>query len=383
MGDPPGFLSDSSSRWIERAFVEQAFEHGHAPACMDIHASGCIIMRTTGPGRRTDAPTSWRHVADSFPGRRTFRAPSGRFRTFYGDKLPIHFRYATLVPCRSVDRPDRKMRAMHKHKSVSEGPAIPLSDVLASDGVERPVIGPVRRFDYDDRTGADLERAATALLRNAGDLAAWNLAPAPYAAADGEIRTPGLHHIDTVHRYTRQPQVAPDQIARHGVTRYELPSAARYRKPEHKLTAVELVDTGTPGTEMIRTRLVTDVVGRGYAFIGHESTRDASARGATSATRTSSTPKRSRGGQTANVWTATDRTIRTRWSKATQEQRDHAQHLAATIRERGSVTVSGVAVELTLAPRERVTIVAGDERLTGGSFTLDDYVRRATLESVK
>lgn len=272
---------------------------------------------------------------------------------------------------------------MHKHKSVSEGPAIPLSDVLASDGVERPVIGPVRRFDYDDRTGADLERAATALLRNAGDLAAWNLAPAPYAAADGEIRTPGLHHIDTVHRYTRQPQVAPDQIARHGVTRYELPSAARYRKPEHKLTAVELVDTGTPGTEMIRTRLVTDVVGRGYAFIGHESTRDASARGATSATRTSSTPKRSRGGQTANVWTATDRTIRTRWSKATQEQRDHAQHLAATIRERGSVTVSGVAVELTLAPRERVTIVAGDERLTGGSFTLDDYVRRATLESVK
>ena len=272
---------------------------------------------------------------------------------------------------------------MHKHKHVTEGPAIPLSDVLASDGVARPVIGPVRRFDYDDRTGADLERAATALLRNAGDLAAWNLAPAPYAAADGEIRTPGLHHIDTVHRYTRQPQVAPDQIARHGVTRYELPSAARYRKPEHKLTAVELVDTGTPGTEMIRTRLVTDVVGRGYRFIGHESTRDASARGATSTTRTSRTSKRSRGGQTANVWTATDRTIRTRWSKATQEQRDHAQHLAATIRENGSVIVRGVSVELTIAPRERVTIVAGDERLTGGSFPLADYVRRATLESVK
>ena len=272
--------------------------------------------------------------------------------------------------------------AMHKHKSVSEGPAIPLSDVLASDGVDRPVIGPVRRFDYDDRTGADLERAATALLRNAGDLAAWNLAPAPYAAANGEIRAPGLHHIDTVHHYTRQPQVAPDQIARHGVTRYELPSAARYRKPEHKLTAVELVDTGTPGSEMIRTRLVTDVVGRGYAFIGHTVTRSASTRGATSTTRTSSTsstPKRSRGGQTANVWTATDRTIRTRWSRATAEQQQHAQHLAATIRERGSVIVRGVAVELTLAPRERVTIIAGDERLTGGSFTLDDYVRRAAL----
>lgn len=263
------------------------------------------------------------------------------------------------------------------------GPRRPLSDVLASDGVARPVIGPVRRFDYDDRTGADLERAATALLRNAGDLAAWNLAPVPYAAADGEIREPGLHHVDTVHRYTRQPQVAPDQIARHGVTRYELPSAARYRKPEHKLTAVELVDTGTPGTEMIRTRLVTDVVGRGYRFIGHESTRDASARRTTVTPRTSSAGKRSRGGQTANVWTATDRTIRARWSKATQEQKDHAQHLAATIRENGSVIVRGVAVELTLAPRERVTIVAGDERLTGGSFPLTDYVRRATLESVK
>ena len=277
---------------------------------------------------------------------------------------------------------------MHKHKSVTEGPAIPLSDVLASDGVERPKIPAVRRFDYDDRTGADLERAATALLRNAGDLAAWNLAPAPYVGADGEERTPGLHHIDAVHRYTRQPQVAPDQIARHGVTRYELPSAARYRKPEHKLTAVELVDTGTPGTEMIRTRLVTDVVGRGYAFIGHAVTRSASTRGATSTTRTSSTsstsrtsstPKRSRGGQTANVWTATDRTIRTRWSKATTQQQQHAQHLAATIRERGSVIVRGVAVELTLAPRERVTIVAGDDRLAGGSFTLDDYVRRAAL----
>lgn len=268
---------------------------------------------------------------------------------------------------------------MHKHKSVSEGPAIPLSDVLASDGVDRPVIGPVRRYDYDDRTGADLERAATALLRDAGDLAAWNLAPAPYAASNGEIREPGMHHIDTIHRYTRQPQVAPDQIARHGVTRYERPAPLRMRSAEHKATVVEIVDTGVPGTEWARTRLVSDVVGHGYRFIGHESTRDASARRTTDVPRTSSTPKRSRGGQTANVWTATARTIRTRWSKATQDQRDHAQHLAATIRENGSVIVRGVSVELTLVPRERVTIVAGDDRLTGGSFTLDDYVRRAAL----
>lgn len=279
-----------------------------------------------------------------------------------------------------IDRSaQQKEHTMHKHKSVTEGPAIPLSDVLASDGVERPVIGPVRRYDYDDRTGADLERAATALLRNAGDLAAWSLAPAPYAAANGEIRTPGLHHIDTIHRYTRQPQVAPDQIARHGVTRWEPPAPLRMRSAEHKATVVEIVDTGVPGTEWARTRLVSDVVGHGYRFIGHESTRDASARRTMDVPRTSSAVKRTRGGQTANVWTATARTIRTRWSKATQEQRDHAQHLAATIRERGSVIVRGVSVELTLAPRERVTIIAGDERLTGGSFTLDDYARRAAL----
>lgn len=268
---------------------------------------------------------------------------------------------------------------MHKHKSVTEGPAIPLSDVLASDGVDRPVIGPVRRYDYDDRTGADLERAATALLRNAGDLAAWNLAPAPYAAANGEIREPGMHHIDTIHRYTRQPQVAPDQIARHGVTRWEPPAPLRMRSAEHKATVIVRDVVNSTWRKPIGadtwtvTRLVSDVVGRGYRFVGHTAQR------AMDVPRASSTGKRTRGGQTANVWTATDRTIRTRWSKATQEQRDHAQHLAATIRENGAIIVRGVSVELTLVPRERVTIIAGDERLTGGSFTLDDYARRAAL----
>lgn len=280
----------------------------------------------------------------------------------------------------STDGHYRKMRAMHRHKAVAEGPAIPLSDVLASDGVDRPVIGPVRRFDYDDRTGADLERAATALLRNAGDLAAWSLAPAPYAAANGEIRTPGLHHIDTVHRYTRQPQVAPDQIARHGVTRWEPPAPMRYRKQD--AATVELVDTGTPGTEYTRVRLVSDVVGRGYRFVGHTAQRTTDKPTTSSADRTV-TRTGKRGPSQGSVWTVDRAAISRRWSKATQEQRDHAQHLAATIREHGSVTVSGVTVELTLAPRERVTIVAGDERLTGGSFPLAEYTRRATLESVK
>lgn len=260
----------------------------------------------------------------------------------------------------------------------TEGPRRPLSDVLASDGVDRPVIPAVRRFDWDDRTGADLERAATALIREAGDLAAWNLAPEPYAAADGSIREPGLHHIDTVHRYTRQPQVAPDQIARHGVTRYELPAAARYRKAEHAATVVESVDTGTPGTEMIRTRLVTDVVGRGYRFVGHTSTRSTST--ATTSTVENVKPRTgAKGRRAGNVWTVSDRSIRTRWSNATQDQQNYAQHLRNVIRTDGSVIVHGVAVELTITPTERVTITAGDERLTGGSFTLDDWSRRAAL----
>lgn len=280
---------------------------------------------------------------------------------------------------------------MHNHKRVHIGPSVPLSDVLASDGVERPKIPAVRRFDYDDRTGADLERAATALLRNAGDLAAWNLAPVPYAAANGEIRTPGLHHVDTVHRYTRQPQVAPDQLARHGAVRYERPSPARYRGVSSVLSgptaepstpaAIELRDTGVPGTEILAHLYRTDVVGHGYAFIGHRATRVGDDR----AIRTTSAKPRkgTTGRKPGNVWTIAESNVRRRWSKATQEQRDHAQHLAATIRENGSVIVRGVSVELTLAPRERVTIVAGDERLTGGSFPLADYVRRATLESVK
>lgn len=312
-------------------------------------------------------------------------------------------------------RPDQKDRTMHTHYTLTDGqtsvmfapvvrtvrrlplalkstesaprsghfPIIgvrsPLSDVLASDGVDRPVIPPVRRFDYDDRTGADLERAATALLRNAGDLAAWNLAPAPYAAANGEIRTPGLHHVDTIHRYTRQPQVAPDQIARHGVTRYERPAPLRMRSAEHKATVVEIVDTGVPGTEYTRTRLVSDVVGHGYRFIGHESTRSMSTGSASSADRTSSTRRGVKGRKPGNVWTIADANLRTRWGKATDDQRAHAQHLAATIRENGTLSVRGVTVALTLAPRERVTIVAGDDRLTGGSFTLESFARRAAL----
>ena len=295
---------------------------------------------------------------------------------------------------------------MHNHKRVHIGPSVPLSDVLASDGVARPVIGPVRRFDYDDRTGADLERAATALLRNAGDLAAWNLAPEPYTrtvvgrsvdlnggepVTTTETVVPGMYHVDTIHRYTRMPQVAPDQLARHGETRYERPSPARYRGVSKVLyglnaepstpVAIELRDTGVPGTEILAHLYRTDVVGHGYAFIGHRATRVSDDR----AIRTTSAKPRkgTTGRKPGNVWTIAESNVRRRWSKATQEQRDHARHLAATIRERGSVIVRGVSVELTLAPRERVTIVAGDERLTGGSFTLDDYVRRATLESVK
>lgn len=259
------------------------------------------------------------------------------------------------------------------------GPRRPLSDVLASDGVDRPVIPPVRRFDFDDRTGADLERAATALLRSAGDLAAWNLAPAPYIGADGSVREPGMHHVDTIHRYTRQPQVAPDQIARHGVTRYERPAPLRMRSAGHKGTVIETVDTGVPGTEWTRVRLVSDVVGHGYRFVGHTAVRTSS----TSSARTSSassTPRRGvKGRRAGSVWTVAESNVSRRWSKATQDQRAHAQHLAATIREHGSVTVRGVTVELTLTPRERVTVVAGDDKLTGGSFTLESYTRRAAL----
>lgn len=264
------------------------------------------------------------------------------------------------------------MHVHHRPTRGEQGPAIPLADELVSDGVERPAIPAVRRFDHDDRTSADLERAATALLRDAGDLAAWNLAPAPYAADDGSIRTPGMHHVDTVHRYTRQPQVAPDPVAFLGEQRWEPRAALTYRTEP----IIDVIDTGVPGTEVVRSRFVSVATGRGYRFVGHdvergniEQTRDHR--------RTSS---KARGGQWAEVLTASEGTIRRRWARATDEQRENARHLVNALRTDGTVTIAGCVVALTIAPNERVTVLAGDDRLTGGSFTLDSFARRIALK---
>lgn len=252
------------------------------------------------------------------------------------------------------------------------GPADPrrMPSALVSDGVARPRIPAVRRFDHDDRTAADLERTATALLRSAGDLAAWNLAPAPYVNAEGETVEPGMYHVDTVHRYTRQPQVAPDPVAFRGVARWE-PTSVRYgSKPRRTL-----IDTGVPGTEIMHDRYVTTAVGRGYRFIGHavertpvEQTRDHR--------RASTAP---RGGRWADTLGAGESTIRRRWSKATDGQREAARTIVNAMRNNGTVTVAGCVAMLAVTPSERVTIVAGDETLSGGSFTLESFARRVAL----
>ncbi len=252
------------------------------------------------------------------------------------------------------------------------GPADPrrMPSALVSDGVARPRIPAVRRFDFDDRTSADLERTATALLRSAGDLAAWNLAPAPYVSAEGFYVEPGMYHIDTVHRYTRQPQVAPDPVAFRGVARWE-PQSVRYgSKPRRTL-----IDTGVPGTELTHERYVTTAVGRGYRFIGHavehtpvEQTR---------AHRKASTAPR--GGRWVSTLGAGESTIRRRWSKATDAQRETARAIVNAMRANGTVTVAGCVAMLAVTPSERVTIVAGDETLSGGTFTLESFARRVAL----
>lgn len=273
---------------------------------------------------------------------------------------------------------------MHQHHTPSrgaEGPAVPLSDVLASDGVARPRIPAVRRFDHDDRTSADLERTATALLREAGDLAAWNLAPEPYrretfdqlgylvSVAD-ELTIPGMYHVDTVHKYTRQPQVAPDPVAYRGEARWE-PTSVRYgSKPRRTL-----IDTGVPGTEITHDRYVTTAVGRGYRFIGHAVERTPV--GQTREHRKASTAPR--GGRWADTLGAGESTIRRRWSKATDGQRETARTIVNAMRANGTVTVAGCVVMLAVTPSERVTIVAGDETLSGGSFTLESFARRVAL----
>ena len=63
----------------------------------------------------------------------------------------------------------------------------------------------------------------------------------------------------------------------------------------------------------------------------------------------------------------------------TDEQREAARAIVNTMRTDGTVTVAGCVAMLAVTPSERVTIVAGDETLSGGSFTLESFARRIAL----
>jgi hypothetical protein len=195
-----------------------------------------------------------------------------------------------------------------------------------------------------------------------------------------------MHHVDTVHRYTRQPQVAPDPVAFRGVARWEPISVrtpvAFSRDDEgslvtHESVVIDLIDTGVPGTEWRRYRLRTDLPGRDFHRVGFDTVRHAATRHA-SAVRKANRGKAS-GKPRADVMAMSDKTVSNRWTTATDDQRQHAQHLAATLREVGTITYRGMSVELVLIPSERVALVADDE--TRATFSLASFTRRVALDT--
>ena len=115
------------------------------------------------------------------------------------------------------------------------------------------------------------------------------------------------------------------------------------------------------------------VVNHGYGFVGH--------RRVTLKSKPRAASKGKTRGRTFHAWSANDGSVRRKFAKASQTQRDHAAALHTTLREERCAIVNGATVVLETSPRERVIVFASDqlERMGDAVFTLDSFVKRAAL----
>lgn len=117
----------------------------------------------------------------------------------------------------------------------------------------------VRRYDLDDRTSRDLERAADDFLRSHG--------------FGSEVLA-----TDVVDRWTLLPEVTPDRVAYRGAAHFKPRAVHSSERRIGRRTEQTMIDTGTPGTELLVTLAATHIkrtadgvtvlyrgcVGRGY-----------------------------------------------------------------------------------------------------------------------
>ena len=231
--------------------------------------------------------------------------------------------------------------------------AAPLpAGTLPVHGVDRPTIAPEAfRYDLDDRISRDLEMAANAILRAAGDQ---------------------VHAIDVVDRYTRRPFVMPQRVLGR-VARYKRPAVRYYSKVQRS----SLTSWST-----VRNEYRTDVVGYGYSFVGFTRVTPASA------VRASSAGTRSGGntrGRKFAPFAADDRSIRRKWATATADAVTLAASIAATLHETGTYPLGVITdAEVEMTPGELSVVVHhrdadGTARPIGQTFTVESFARRVAL----
>ena len=243
-----------------------------------------------------------------------------------------------------------------------------------------------RRYDLDDRTSRDLEAAADAILRDAGD---------------------DVHRVDVIDRWTYRPEVSPDRVAYRGAVRYRPHACHRSerivtgprtiaradgRLITRKGTETVLIDSGVPGTEVLVTLARTSItlpsgarihlfgcVGRGW----HGRRVVVMPK----VTRRDETGQSIIGRPKVSTWAAAPTSIAARWKKATDEQNARAIAYRTSLVTDGTLVLDSGAVLIidgqsstseATTDRTRVRVLI-DDRPTDRGYSLVDVVRRAVL----
>jgi len=261
-----------------------------------------------------------------------------------------------------------------------------------------------RRYDIDDRTSRDLEAAADAILRAAGD---------------------DVHRVDVIDRWTYRPEVAPDRVAYRGAVRYRPHACHRSerivtgprtiaradgRLITRKGTERLLIDSGTPGTEVLVTLARTSItlpsgarlhlfgcVGRGWhgrrvVVMPKVTRRDETGRHRAAqldwlAKCMLSGGESIIGRPKVSTWAAAPTSIAARWKKATDEQNARAIAYRTSLVADGTLVLDSGAVLIidgqsstseATTDRTRVRVLI-DDRPTDRGYSLLDVVRRAVL----
>ena len=240
----------------------------------------------------------------------------------------------------------------------------------------------VRRYDLDDRTSRDLERAADDFLRANG--------------FGSEVLA-----TDVVDRWTMLPEVTPDRVAYRGAAHFKPRAVHSSERRIGRRTEQVLIDTGTPGTELLVTLAATrikrtadgaTVLYRGCVGIGYHGRK------------VIVTPRvkgTGRGRRKSAVWSLKPASVRQRWSvmcSGGTPKRPVAPDVIAallaaerdalaTLTSEGRVIVHGATLDAahdrSVNGRSRVIVRATDDAPATMTDDTGVAVRRALLASIQ